>query len=349
MFSGCASITGTEMQNLSLLASDKEGGSVAGADCKLSNDKGNWTAKPPAIAMVQRSAEDLIVHCDARDQPPGIARAISRANSAMFGNILFGGGIGAMIDHSKGTAYDYPSQIRVVFGATIVVDKKFESANPPVAAVVPAPAAKAQGNASERGSAAGPNTPAAPALPASGASYRYLWAERQYGRQPQEFQVRVTGVEGWRVLESFTVDGRTTAAEIQAREQSFTGRPLGEGQSLLEFAPYLEAQNLAALQGAGDATAYPGNGQNPWTISVQAQGWEQVTVPAGTYRAMRVEVRGSRSVDARGAGVGVTRRFEFTVWYAPELKRYAKLRHRAWNALSPVGDENVELVEYRAN
>lgn len=34
----------------------------------------------------------------------------------MFGNIIFGGGIGAVIDHNTGSAYEYPTLIQVVMG-----------------------------------------------------------------------------------------------------------------------------------------------------------------------------------------------------------------------------------------
>ena len=36
----------------------------------------------------------------------------------MFGNILLGGGIGAIVDHNNGTAYDYPSPIKIFMGKT---------------------------------------------------------------------------------------------------------------------------------------------------------------------------------------------------------------------------------------
>ena len=51
-------------------------------------------------------------------------RAISRAAGGMFGNIIFGGGIGAIIDHSKGTGYDYPDNLPVKMGEVITVDKR---------------------------------------------------------------------------------------------------------------------------------------------------------------------------------------------------------------------------------
>jgi hypothetical protein len=133
LLTGCASITGSELQLLSLQASDKDGAPVAGADCKLSNDKGIWYAKPPASPTVARSAQDLTVNCEAAGQAPGLVRAISRANAGMAGNILFGGVIGVIIDHNRGTAYDYPSTIGVVFGASMVIDKNDESRASPAA------------------------------------------------------------------------------------------------------------------------------------------------------------------------------------------------------------------------
>jgi hypothetical protein len=56
--------------------------------------------------------------------PDGLLKAISRAAGSMWGNIVFGGGIGAIIDHNKGTGYDYPDQLQVKMGESVVVDKK---------------------------------------------------------------------------------------------------------------------------------------------------------------------------------------------------------------------------------
>lgn len=42
----------------------------------------------------------------------------------MFGNIVFGGGIGAIIDHAKGAAYSYPQRIRLVVGRMLGYDRK---------------------------------------------------------------------------------------------------------------------------------------------------------------------------------------------------------------------------------
>lgn len=134
--SGCASITGSEIQTIAIETVDKSGSAVSGADCNLTNDRGSWKLKSPGHAAINRSSEDLNVRCQAEDHDPGMAKAISRANGGMFGNIIFGGGIGAIIDHNKGTAYDYPEFIRVVFGANRVFDKN----DPATTTAAPTPA-----------------------------------------------------------------------------------------------------------------------------------------------------------------------------------------------------------------
>ena len=125
--SGCSSITQSEMQSVSLTATYE--GKPVEADCKINNDRGNWTARTPSNVSVRKSNEDLEVACKKEGIPDGILKAISRAAGSMFGNIIFGGGIGAIIDHNKGTGYDYPNQLPVRMGESVVVDKKEEKTN----------------------------------------------------------------------------------------------------------------------------------------------------------------------------------------------------------------------------
>lgn len=119
---GCSTITQSENQSLSLTASYQ--GKPVDSECRLKNDKGSWDSKAPANVSVRKSNEDLEVTCKKDGMPDGLLKAISRAAGSMFGNIIFGGGIGAIIDHSKGTGYDYPDQLPVKMGESVVVDKK---------------------------------------------------------------------------------------------------------------------------------------------------------------------------------------------------------------------------------
>lgn len=127
--SGCSTITQSENQRLSVTATH-EGTPLKDVDCSLSNDRGTWLSKAPGQVDVRKSGENLNVVCKKEGFVDGLLTAISRAAGSMFGNIIFGGGIGAIIDHSKGTGYDYPNNLPVEMGKSVIVDKKQE--NPPV-------------------------------------------------------------------------------------------------------------------------------------------------------------------------------------------------------------------------
>jgi hypothetical protein len=121
---GCSTITQSETQSLALTATYES--KPVEATCQLKNDKGSWDTKAPSNVSVRKSNEDLEVTCKKDGMPDGILKAISRAAGSMFGNIIFGGGIGAIIDHSKGTGYDYPNQLPVRMGESVIVDKRSE-------------------------------------------------------------------------------------------------------------------------------------------------------------------------------------------------------------------------------
>jgi hypothetical protein len=123
LVSGCASITQSELQRVSVTASS-EGKALKDAECSLTNDRGTWTTKAPGQVDVRKSGENLSVVCKKEGFVDGLLTAVSRAAGSMFGNIIFGGGIGALIDHNKGTGYDYPDNMPVQMGKAITVDKK---------------------------------------------------------------------------------------------------------------------------------------------------------------------------------------------------------------------------------
>lgn len=128
---GCASITGDTTQPVKLDAKTKDKQVVTSAECTMSNDYGTINAKSGQTVQVRRSSKDLDITCVHPNNPNAVGRAISRANAGMAGNIIFGGGIGAIIDHNKGTAYSYPSWIEVVFGETLIFDRSDEKDGQP--------------------------------------------------------------------------------------------------------------------------------------------------------------------------------------------------------------------------
>ncbi len=138
MVSGCSTITQSGTQVVAL-TSVYEGKPVQAA-CTLTNDKGSWVALTPANVYVRKSNEDLDVVCKRGGVPDGLLKAVSRAAGSMWGNIIFGGGVGAIVDHSRGNGYDYPNQLPVKMGESSVVDKKVSTEQVQAAAQQPAAA-----------------------------------------------------------------------------------------------------------------------------------------------------------------------------------------------------------------
>ena len=134
---GCASVMNDSTHPIKIETRTDAGETVAGAECKLTNDYGTSTMKSGDTGQVRRSSKDLDIVCTHPANPDASARAISRANSGMFGNILIGGGIGAIIDHNKGTAYTYPTWVQLVFGQALVFDRSTEKDGQPTAATAP--------------------------------------------------------------------------------------------------------------------------------------------------------------------------------------------------------------------
>ena len=131
--SGCASVTGTTNQSISVQTREPAGKEVPGAACELSNAKGKWFVTTPGSVAVTRSNDDMQVTCNKQGVEPGRASVASATKGAMFGNILLGGPIGAVIDHNTGAAYEYPTFIQVLMGAFTKIEPAQTPAEQPAA------------------------------------------------------------------------------------------------------------------------------------------------------------------------------------------------------------------------
>ncbi|MGH7154811.1 MAG: hypothetical protein ACREF3_12865 [Acetobacteraceae bacterium] len=90
-----------------------QGQELAGAQCSLTNNKGTWFVTTPGTVTVHRSYDAMNVKCTDTGYAPAITTSNSSTKGMAFGNILFGGLIGAGVDMSTGAAYDYPVLITV--------------------------------------------------------------------------------------------------------------------------------------------------------------------------------------------------------------------------------------------
>lgn len=223
--------------------------------------------------------------------------------------------------------------------------------------------AKRKDQAAARASAAaggGPPVPASGSLPEVGATWKYRYSDLHYGRIKQDFTLRVTGVSGWNVTEAFergnAGDGaHAIQATIGAEDLKYSQKLIESGRTIAEFAPYLVGTEKleGTLPWHELGASHPlAKGNNGWRYDGVRQAGEQVTVPAGSYKSIRVELNGRTS---NAESVSVFRqyarpvgRFQYTLWYAPEVKRYVKLRQESWDTDgNKVSDDVVELVSYK--
>lgn len=112
--SACASIVGGKYQKVDVQPHTPSGQAIAGASCRLSNDRGSVNVTAPGIARVHRSSSPLDVNC--RKDGVTVAQQTfpSSVRGMVWGNILFGGLIGIVVDFSNGAAHHYANQLNLV-------------------------------------------------------------------------------------------------------------------------------------------------------------------------------------------------------------------------------------------
>jgi hypothetical protein len=140
---GCASITHGTEQSVKIDTLTPEGKAIDGAECSLTNDKGEVFVRSGQSATVRRSGANLKISCTQSDQAPALGQAVSRVNAGMAGNILIGGAIGAAIDVGTGAGYNYPSWMQLIFGEERTYDRSAQQGDGPVAGVSVRSVAKA--------------------------------------------------------------------------------------------------------------------------------------------------------------------------------------------------------------
>lgn len=111
--SACASIVGGRYQPVSV---DARAGdqSIVGADCTLTNDRGQVHVITPGTVMVHRASAPLSINCEKSGANVGEQSLPSHIRPMVWGNIVFGGLIGIIVDFSDGAAHHYPQMVTVM-------------------------------------------------------------------------------------------------------------------------------------------------------------------------------------------------------------------------------------------
>lgn len=194
-----------------------------------------------------------------------------------------------------------------------------------------------------------------PGLPAAGSAWVYAHVDRLFSRRQAEFTVRVLRADAGTVEEALTTPAAKDSRRVlDTAEFRVLEHALGGSQSVIESAPYLLARNNGQLPAdLGRVSGYPsgGAGLAPWVYKTQVHDWEQVTVPAGSFKALRLEIRGERERQMFAGATPAVGQFRINAWYAPEAKRYVRLEHKSWGLVAtgqgrPYNDDLIELLKY---
>ncbi|MEH6437115.1 hypothetical protein [Massilia sp. DD77] len=117
---GCASIVSGTSQVVSVETMQPTG-RVDGASCKLENEKGVYFVTTPGTVTIRRAYGDMNVKCEKAGMEAGLATIKSSTKGMAFGNIVFGGVIGAGVDVASGAAYDYPNLFQIIMGQSSTI------------------------------------------------------------------------------------------------------------------------------------------------------------------------------------------------------------------------------------
>jgi hypothetical protein len=211
----------------------------------------------------------------------------------------------------------------------------------PVAAAAPAPAAE------QRSAVSG--------LPAPGTVFNYSFRDRVFSSRNRDFSVQLAAAAGASVTEIFAARGDQQTYSSNSQAIDFVVRRV-DSEPVYELAPYLLAHLPAPSAPPAHRPVYAASGSMPadWNVRIEEVRPEPVQVPAGRFDAVRLRVVGenptalhsihtAHAVQAAASDYR-TQRFEYTVWYVPEIGRYVQSRHQTFNRYGhEIGDEWVQL------
>jgi len=168
---------------------------------------------------------------------------------------------------------------------------------------------------------------------------------------PRTLSYTVTAVTGQGVRDRLAQQG----APGDGGERLFTSawevaaRPL-TNLMVHEFSPYLLAFGNVPIGERVNVTMAPENWGTSWTTTARAVGTERVSVPAGSFDAVRVEILGTRLfVAGQMDDAADPVRLYATAWLAPAAKRAVRFTYQTQAArLNLLARDHYELQGFKA-
>jgi hypothetical protein len=199
-----------------------------------------------------------------------------------------------------------------------------------------------------------------------GDQWTYRRMDYWKNRTTSTYQLRVTFANGKSILAVVEEGGKefdsSYTGDWNAIVSAFDQAVISPDTGLLHFplqrgASYASAFQLDATKREAGARAIQGVSTSDLDLKVKVAGWEDVAVPAGKFRALRIEseggVRRQQGFNPSGGPAPSTRGFaRIVVWYVPEVKRWVKYTYddsimQFAGLMSPNERIGEELVEFR--
>lgn len=125
--SACASIVGGRYQKVQVETRAAE--QSVRADCTLSNGESQVRVTTPGTATIHRSAHDLNVSCQKDGKQIAQQTYDASIRGMVWGNLVFGGLIGIVVDFSDGASHHYPDKLTVLVPSSYAVASSYPNVN----------------------------------------------------------------------------------------------------------------------------------------------------------------------------------------------------------------------------
>jgi hypothetical protein len=140
----------------------------------------------------------------------------------------------------------------------------------------------------------------ATAFPRVGDTWHYRVRSIWKNVEERTFVHQVTAVSEREVRETM---GEVASGDNASESKSFGPDPRfvewrGKGYYFAEFNPFLQVFGALQLDTAWKSLTVPVENPSSWYSQGRVRGWDSVSVPAGSFKALRVELNSSRAARA---------------------------------------------------
>jgi hypothetical protein len=172
-----------------------------------------------------------------------------------------------------------------------------------------------------------------------------LWANDE----TVQYELKVTGTNG----DDIELDRTTTASKVAANIGSTSRRKADRSTWTLADSNVVDGKYvvLAFPLEVGKSWEYKysftwrSSGTNVRKMTAKVEGWEEVQVPAGKFKAMKV-VHSGHNTWTRNDGKSVSGTVSEIFWYAPEVRRVVKREYRDTDGGKTQDQVRDELTAY---